>query len=65
MPVVPAFGVLASLFLILQLQWQTSVRFVVWLVIGLINYFTYGRKHSVLSPDSPLHQGRRPLRPSR
>jgi APA family basic amino acid/polyamine antiporter len=56
MPVVPAFGVLASLFLILQLQWQTWVRFVVWLVIGLIIYFAYGRKHSLLSPDSPLHQ---------
>jgi APA family basic amino acid/polyamine antiporter len=55
MPVVPAFGVLASLFLILQLQWQTWVRFVVWLIIGLIIYFTYGRKHSLLSPDSPLH----------
>jgi amino acid transporter len=36
MPVVPAFGVLASLFLILQLQWETWVRFAVWLVIGLI-----------------------------
>jgi amino acid transporter len=56
MPVVPAIGVLASLFLILQLQWQTWVRFAVWLVIGLIIYFAYGRKHSLLSPDSPLHE---------
>ena len=56
MPVVPAFGVLASLFLILQLQWQTWVRFAVWLIIGLIIYFAYGRKHSLLSPDSPLHE---------
>src|SRR5215217_3093966 len=28
MPIVPAFGVLASLFLILQLHWQTWLRFV-------------------------------------
>src|SRR5215218_5100340 len=56
MPVVPAFGVLASLFLILQLQWETWVRFAVWLVIGLIIYFAYGRRHSLLSPDSPLHE---------
>jgi basic amino acid/polyamine antiporter, APA family len=55
MPVMPAFGVLAPLFLILQLQWQTWVRFLVWLVIGLVIYFVYGRKHSLLSPDSPLH----------
>ena len=56
MPVVPAFGVLASLFLILQLHWETWVRFVVWLAVGLVIYFTYGRRHSLLNPDSPLHR---------
>src|ERR687889_2199213 len=56
MPVVPAFGVLASLFLILQLHWETWLRFVIWLLIGLVIYFTYGRRHSLLNPDSPLHQ---------
>ena len=49
MPVVPAFGVLASLFLISQLHWQTWLRFVVWLLLGLIVYFTYGRRHSLLN----------------
>ena len=63
MPVVPAFGVLASLFLILQLPWETWVRFAVWLVIGLIIYFAYGRKHSLLSPDSPLHERVSPTQP--
>jgi APA family basic amino acid/polyamine antiporter len=56
MPVVPAFGVLSSLFLILQLHWQTWLRFVIWLLIGLVIYFTYGRKHSLLNPDSPHHR---------
>jgi APA family basic amino acid/polyamine antiporter len=55
MPVVPAFGVLASLFLILQLHWQTWLRFIIWLVIGLVIYFAYGRKHSLLNPHSPHH----------
>ncbi|MGW6130042.1 amino acid permease [Cellulomonas sp. NPDC055163] len=55
MPFVPAFGVLASLFLILQLHWETWVRFGVWLVIGLVVYFTYGRRHSLLNPESPHH----------
>ncbi|MBB2921600.1 amino acid permease [Cellulomonas cellasea] len=55
MPFVPAFGVLASLFLILQLHWETWVRFGVWLVIGLVLYFAYGRRHSLLNPDSPHH----------
>jgi APA family basic amino acid/polyamine antiporter len=58
MPVVPAFGVLASLFLILQLHWETWLRFGVWLVLGLIIYFAYSRKHSLLNPDSPHHRGR-------
>jgi basic amino acid/polyamine antiporter, APA family len=56
MPVVPAFGVLSSLFLILQLHWETWLRFVIWLLIGLVIYFTYGRRHSLLNPDSPLHR---------
>jgi len=56
MPVVPAFGVLASLFLIWQLHWETWVRFGIWLLIGLVIYFAYGRKHSLLDPDSPHHR---------
>ena len=55
MPVVPAFGVLASLFLILQLHWETWLRFGVWLVIGLVIYFAYGRKHSLMNPNSKRH----------
>jgi basic amino acid/polyamine antiporter, APA family len=53
MPVVPGIGVLASLFLILQLHWETWLRFGIWLVIGLLIYFFYSRHHSVLNPDSP------------
>jgi basic amino acid/polyamine antiporter, APA family len=55
MPFVPAFGVLSSLFLILQLPWETWARFGVWLLIGLAISFGYGRKHSLLNPDSPHH----------
>lgn len=55
MPVVPAIGVLFSLFLILQLHWETWLRFVVWLVIGLVIYFFYGRRNSLMNPDSPRH----------
>jgi basic amino acid/polyamine antiporter, APA family len=55
MPLVPAFGVLSSGFLMLQLHWETWLRFLVWLVIGLAIYFGYGRKHSLMNPDSPRH----------
>jgi APA family basic amino acid/polyamine antiporter len=56
MPFVPAFGILSSLFLMLQLPWETWARFLVWLVIGFLIYFAYGRKHSVLNPESPHHR---------
>ncbi|HEY9290331.1 MAG TPA: amino acid permease C-terminal domain-containing protein [Microlunatus sp.] len=49
MPIVPAIGVIASFFLITQLHWDTWLRFVIWLIIGLIIYFGYGRKHSKLN----------------
>ena len=60
MPWVPAFGVLASGFLMLQLHWATWVRFGVWLIIGMILYWFYGRRHSLLNPDSPRHAPKNP-----
>ncbi|HVN17339.1 MAG TPA: amino acid permease [Dongiaceae bacterium] len=48
-PWVPAVPILAILFsgaLIVTLPTATQIRLVVWLVIGLVIYFTYGRKHS-------------------
>ena len=53
MPVIPVFGVLASFFLITQLHWETWLRFAIWLLIGLVIYFSYGRKNSVMNPSSP------------
>jgi APA family basic amino acid/polyamine antiporter len=55
MPVVPAFGVLSSGFLMLQLHWETWMRFGIWLLIGLAIYFFYSRRHSLMNPESPRH----------
>ena len=63
MPLVPAVGVLSSLFLILQLHWETWLRFGIWLVVGLVIYFAYGRRHSLLNPGSPHHRGAEAPRP--
>jgi APA family basic amino acid/polyamine antiporter len=48
-PYVPAAGILFCLYLMASLPWQTWVRFVVWLVVGLFIYFSYGIKHSNLA----------------
>jgi APA family basic amino acid/polyamine antiporter len=47
-PVVPIIGILLCGYLIVQLPIETKLRFVVWLVVGLIIYFTYSRTHSRL-----------------
>lgn len=49
MPVVPALGVVFSIWLITFLQWQTWVRFAVWFVIGCGVYFGYSYRRSVLA----------------
>jgi len=45
-PLVPILSILASGTLIVSLAPATQIRLVLWLVIGLGIYFTYGRKHS-------------------
>ncbi|MEI5009504.1 amino acid permease [Streptomyces sp. NPDC058423] len=60
MPFVPAIGVVFSLWLITFLDWQTWVRFAVWLVIGLIIYFAYSYRNSNLAKE----QAARPAEPN-
>jgi APA family basic amino acid/polyamine antiporter len=45
-PVVPILGVLTCLVLMFSLQAGNWYRLIIWLVIGMVVYFTYGRKHS-------------------
>jgi APA family basic amino acid/polyamine antiporter len=48
MPVVPILSVLACVWLMLNLTAFTWVRFVGWMLLGIIVYFLYGRSHSQL-----------------
>lgn len=50
-PLVPILAALFCLTLMFQLPLITWIRFIVWLVIGLIIYFSYGIHHSLLSKD--------------
>lgn len=49
MPVVPAVGVVFSLWLITFLTPLTWLRFAAWLAIGLVVYFAYSRRKSLLA----------------
>ncbi|CAL9642043.1 amino acid permease [Streptomyces levis] len=53
MPVVPAVGIVFSIWLITFLQWQTWVRFAVWFALGLVVYFAYSYRHSKLAGRRP------------
>jgi APA family basic amino acid/polyamine antiporter len=46
--VLPVMGVLSCLYLMLSLSVVTWVRFLVWLDIGMLIYWFYGRTHSPL-----------------
>jgi APA family basic amino acid/polyamine antiporter len=48
-PFVPLMGIVVSGLLMLSLPFDTWLRLIVWLVIGLAIYFTYGRYHSNLA----------------
>ncbi|WP_329062360.1 amino acid permease [Streptomyces sp. NBC_01429] len=51
-PFVPIASVLASLWLMLNLPAETWLRFGIWMVIGFVVYFLYGRRHSRLDRSS-------------
>jgi len=57
-PVVPALSVLASLYLMLNLPAATWVRFVIWMVIGLVIYAFYGYRSSRLATAEQTGYGR-------
>ncbi len=50
LPLVSILGILVCGAMIYGLGWTNWARLGVWLVIGLIFYFTYGRRHSTLQP---------------
>ena len=54
-PVIPLLGVASCVFLMTALPLITWIRFVVWLVIGLVVYFTYSFEHSLLHHKTHHH----------
>jgi APA family basic amino acid/polyamine antiporter len=48
-PLVPILGIVSCLLLMFSLPPENWLRLVVWLAIGLVVYFGYGRRHSVMA----------------
>lgn len=47
-PLIPILGILVCLGMMIFMPWETWVRLIVWLAIGMTIYYFYGRKHSKL-----------------
>jgi len=45
-PVVPILGIVFNGFMMYKLGWINWARLIIWLIIGLVVYFTYSVKHS-------------------
>ncbi len=48
-PLIPILGILTCLLLMFSLPAENWYRLIIWLLIGLIIYFCYGRRHSVMA----------------
>jgi len=47
-PIIPVLAILACLWLMLNLSALTWIRFVIWMVIGVLIYVLYGMRHSMV-----------------
>jgi hypothetical protein len=59
-PIIPILGVLSCVTLMFTLSVMTWVRFLLWLDIGMLIYWFYGRTHSSLA-DKAERAARTPL----
>jgi basic amino acid/polyamine antiporter, APA family len=50
-PLVPILGVISNGYMMYKLGWINWARLIVWLFIGLVVYFSYGRFHSRVQAD--------------
>lgn len=50
-PLVPILAVLACLWLMVNLTVETWIRFIIWMALGLIIYFAYSRRNSLLGKE--------------
>jgi len=48
LPVVAILGIIVCGAMIYGLGWTNWLRLIIWLLIGLVFYFAYGRRHSKL-----------------
>ena len=51
-PVFPLIGAALCVYLMTKLPFETWLRFIVWLALGLVIYVVYGYRHSRLRREA-------------
>ena len=49
---IPVLGLMSCFYLMTELGYTNWLRFLIWLVVGLVIYFTYSYKHSLMGKES-------------
>ena len=49
---IPVLGLTSCLYLMTEMGYTNWLRFLIWLVIGLVIYFTYSYKNSIVGKES-------------
>jgi basic amino acid/polyamine antiporter, APA family len=52
-PVVATLGIVVCGAMVYGLGWTNWMRLIVWLLIGFVFYFAYGRRHSRIDEPPP------------
>jgi APA family basic amino acid/polyamine antiporter len=60
-PVLPILAIVTCVWLMLNLTVLTWLRFVAWMIVGVVIYFTYSRRHSVLAQPPSQDQVGEPV----
>ncbi|MGU3498161.1 amino acid permease [Mycobacterium sp. C31M] len=55
-PLLPIASIVACLWLMLNLTALTWIRFIAWMALGVLVYFLYGRRHSLLGQRQALDE---------
>ncbi len=54
-PLFPAIGAVLAIYLMTYLERDTWIRFGLWLLLGIVIYFAYGRRHSMLGQGKVIN----------
>jgi APA family basic amino acid/polyamine antiporter len=51
---IPALGLISCLYMMAEIELRNWIGFTIWLILGLIIYFSYSKKHSKLNPRNQI-----------